>query len=242
MPDIKSINFPPPIADDMVRAILEDRKTVTRRVVKPQPKENEENPHCVISGSIYFDVPDKNFGGNLKSVGPYKPPYRPSDILYVRETWCHIFGRYVYRADFNEITEEAKVLFRPSIHMPREAVRIFLRVTDVRVERLQGITDDDALSEGVQYTDFGTYQPSWEMSLDGGKTFHAAKEAHYPGYHVGTVDTPDKCYPTARGAFHALWNSTIKPANRALYGWDANPWVWVIKFERISREELKQDV
>ena len=73
---------------EMVRAILDGRKTVTRRVVKPQPKENEENPHRIASGSIYFDVPDKTFGGILKSVGPYRPTYRPGDILYVRETFC----------------------------------------------------------------------------------------------------------------------------------------------------------
>ncbi len=88
--------------------------------------------------------------------------------------------------------------WRPSIHMPREAARIFLRVTDVRVERLQNITDEQAEKE-----DFKDYTS------------------------------------TALG-FAELWDSTIKPKDRALYGWAANQWVWVIEFERISKEEAER--
>ena len=129
---------------EMVRAILDGTKTVTRRVVKPQPTEQEENPQKVTSGNWYFDIPDRHFGGIRACVGPYRPPYRPGDILYVRETWA-VWSRTEgtapeihYKAD-GEVLPDVK--WRPSIHMPREAARIFLRVTDVRVERLQEITN-----------------------------------------------------------------------------------------------------
>ena len=96
------------------------------------------------------------------------------------------------------MTPEGKLVsdipWRSSIYMPREAARIFLWVTDVRVERLQEIDDDGIVSEGLAIGD----------------------------------------------PFDELWDSTIKKADRALYGWEADPWVWVIEFERISREEAEQ--
>lgn len=116
---------------EMVRAILDGRKTQTRRVVKPQPQSYS------FDGRVYiFDE------GELQ-----KPSYQSGDILYVRETWCKVPGLppYVYKAScFDGITRK----WHPSIHMPKEAARIFLRVTDVRVERLQHITRDGAISEG----------------------------------------------------------------------------------------------
>lgn len=131
---------------EMVRAILDGRKTCTRRIVKPQPTAHY-GAQCI------------------------KPPYQPGDILYVRETWerfecrnCEgdekgncpkepkksvldkTCGCYMYRAT-DEISGDAK--WRPSIHMPKEAARIWLKVTDVRVERLQEITADDIRNEGL---------------------------------------------------------------------------------------------
>lgn len=196
---------------DMVRAILEGRKTVTRRAVKPQPQESETNPHRLTSGCYYFDVPSKRFPGDLdRIVGPYWPPYQPGDILWVRESWqfipcidCRLYvhggctdtpityedkdsigeGCFIYRADY---PEPQRVYWKPSIHMPRDAARIFLRVKGVGVERLQDIDDAGVTAEGLE---------------------------------IG-------CY------FDELWDSTIKPKDRAAYGWGANPWVWVIQFER----------
>ena len=211
---------------DMVRAILNGTNTVTRRVVRPQLKTK-----CSHGGQHEFIQDDFIEGVNFTGFvcrkcgygvcGPHfkfpvgtswiRPPYRPGDILYVRETWQHGFGgTYLYRASAGYdlfMTADGKLVsdipWRPSIHMPREAARIFLRVTDVRVKRLQDITEEQALSEG------------------------ARKE--YQHYYDNVV--------TAREFFSGIWNSTIKPADRARYGWDANPWVWVIEFERISREE-----
>lgn len=96
--------------------------------------------------------------------------------------------------------------WHPSIHMPREAARLFLRVTDVRVERVQDITYWDCLSEGITEEDI----------------------------EERGANAPDA---SAKWLYAKTWDSTIKPAARDLYGWDANPWVWVIEFERISEEE-----
>lgn len=130
----------------------------------------------------------------------FKPPYQQGDILYVRETWGHPISlnsdkQYVFRAD--KIAEigfkNDSHIWHPSIHMPKEAARIWLRVTDVRVERLQDMTDDDAEAEGCfDYTS------------------------------------------TALG-FPDVWDSTIKKSDIDRYGWDANPWVWVIEFERCDK-------
>lgn len=195
----------------MVKAILEGRKTVTRRVMKPQPY-----------GPLYrkslFDLPGffVTHGGSV-----YIPPYQPGDILYVRESWqffpcfdclksmCDTTpltyedsdsvteGCWIYKADYIE-SDYKRVCWHPSIHMPKKAARIFLRVKDVRVERLQDITEAGKTAEGMH--------AGWQ---------------HYN--------------------FYELWESTIKPADRATYGWEANPWVWVIEFEQISRKEAECD-
>ena len=136
---------------DMVMAIQDGTKTTTRRVVKPQPPKDAKGT---------FERMDN---GNFQlKIAPYeliydyeiKPQYEVGDILYVRETWTkgslnYEKERYYYKAD-NEIPG---CRWEPSIHMPKEAARIFLRVTDVRVERLQDITDEEAEKEGcVDYT------------------------------------------------------------------------------------------
>lgn len=210
---------------DMVRSVLEDRKTVTRRVVKPQPNtkcshggEHEFIRDDFIDGSDFTGFICKKCGYGV--CGPHfrypigtswiRPPSRPSDILYVRETWCKGNDGFSYRADY-DMKGYAPFIFKwlPSIHMPREAARIFLRVTDVKVERLQDITEEQAQAEGAK------------------------------GWMVATDRDWDK-NPNHLIAFRHLWDSTIKKADRALYGWEANPWCWVIEFERISREEAQQ--
>ena len=210
---------------EMVQAIREGRKTQTRRVCKG-----------------YGDC-------NPVQVG-YHPPFKPGDILWVREKWQHVYnfddgdqliegtGRYVYYADnpmpfdywVDPDTGEHKerMTWKPSIHMPKEAARIFLRVKDVRIERLQDITDAGAQSEGVpeigDYPINPVYCPRCKgEGLIGG---------HTGGGYV-EVDCPDCRTDVQR--FSHLWDSTIKPADRDKYGWDANPWVWAIEFERIEK-------
>lgn len=203
MNDVKPILF----NTDMVRAILAGRKTVTRRLVKPQPKK------------IVKNVTSYDYRGVLIAIGEIDgriyeqavASYRPGDILYVRETWTRFNceecngdnitgeclkepdenrGCYMYKAS-DIINGDAR--WRPSIHMPKEAARIFLRVTAVRVERLQDCGNAQAKDEGCTC-----------------------------------------CIQFAR-----IWDSTIKKSDLALYGWDANPYVWVIEFERISKEEAE---
>lgn len=169
---------------DMVRAILEDRKTVTRRVVKPQP---DGRPVPMTKDSCwpgYFAIQ-----GTEKVV---RLPYQPGDILWVRETWAEMPYGFVYRVDGEEPEGwDQDDRWRPSIHMPKKAARLFLRVTGVRVERLQEIDDAGVVAEGLE---------------------------------IG-------CY------FDELWNRTIKKRDLPAYGWDANPWVWVIEFERCDKPE-----
>ena len=187
---------------EMCRAILDGRKTETRRVVKPQPCKGEENPHQLPSGCWFFDVPSLRFPGtNDKIVGPYWSPCQPGDILYVRETWFKDAGRYMFKANYSDgekfyrSGKEVQIRWRPSIHMPKEAARLFLRVKDVQVERLQDITEEEKLKEGAPHG-WGQYN------------------------------------------FYELWDSTIKKGDLPTYGWSANPWVFVIEFERISREDV----
>lgn len=181
---------------EMVRAILDGRKTVTRRVVKPQP---ESRPTPMKKDSCWpgcFAIQ-----GTAKVI---RPPYQPGDTLWVRETWAKsMAGTFMYQADDKAIMVER---WRPSIHMPREAARLFLRVTGVRVERLKDIDGHGILKEGI---DNGKSNPAMSTRWENMQSM----------------------------AFAELWNSTLKSADLPLYGWAANPWVWVIEFERISKDE-----
>lgn len=187
---------------EMVRAILDGRKTVTRRVVMPQP---EGRPIRMTENSCYPGC--YAIEGTPRVI---RPPYQPVDILYVRETWNGDWcDHYIYKADGGSAkaagyTAEPK--WRPSIHMPKEAARLFLRVTGVRVERLKDIDGHGILKEGI---DNGKSNPAMGTRWENMQSM----------------------------AFAELWNSTLKSADLPLYGWAANPWAWVIEFERISKDE-----
>lgn len=204
---------------EMVRAIQGGTKTITRRVLKNQDPERAFNYDYVNDTDGIAREVDLicDMGNNVLEAMVNKIPYFVGDILYVRETWCKGKFRgeeeqYYYRAD-NKIPH---CEWHPSIHMPKEAARIFLRVTNVRVERLQDITEEQAIHEGID--------PHMLLSNRAG----TITEYRIPG-------TCDEC-PTAWGAFIHLWNSTVKKSDLAKYGWAANPWVWVIEFERIEVE------
>lgn len=190
---------------EMVRAILDGRKTQTRRIIKPQPT----NPRWNNVGWLGWD---DGHGYRMR------PPCELGDILWVRETWNHVkFGlgdwHYEYRADYDDPSKWSNRSFaqwRPSIHMPREAARIFLRVTDVRVERLQEITKEQARAEGC---DGRCDCPS--SGTD------------------GSLCCVERDFSLEK--FESVWDSTIKRSDLPLYGWYANPWVWVIEFERCDK-------
>lgn len=211
---------------EMVQAIMDGRKTVTRRLVKPQPNENAKMRY-VYAGGRKGDIGKwHDWQQGATDAPKWNPPYHADDILYVRETWCEGKVSYGEEPDgrcvpfisqcpgeddiipkewaIREVIGIEDVVWRPSIHMPKEAARIFLRVTHVRAERLQDITADECPMEGV-----------WPLA-------------------ACTVGERESYYKTA---FAKLWDSTVKPSEKPSYGWDANPWVWVIEFEKISKEE-----
>ncbi|MFJ2455410.1 hypothetical protein ACIOWK_27360 [Pseudomonas protegens] len=208
----------------MVRAILEGRKTVTRRAVKPQ---FQTAPVDVVDGVPSWDSPSNYAGEVQMNTQRGKPcPYgQPGERLWVREGFGEIYDycehpempgcpdehwhiAWKYRADGEFDMKEWDGVFtgwKPSIHMPRVACRILLEITDVRVERLQAITWEQALDEGIGDHRFECDRP---VEPDG-----------YPACSCGSVGYVD--------TFAVLWNSTGGD-------WDANPWVWVVEFRRVQ--------
>lgn len=218
----------------MVRAILDGRKTQTRRPVNPQPTLTKGSGFSW-KGNLYGSGSDDR-ETNINFAHVACPFGKPGDHIWVRETWQAIhdsvdeFGhveertyapsipkekdRYwhtVYAEHFgDENREDRGFPWRPSIHMPRWASRITLEITGVRVERLHSINERDAVREGLfQLPASGRYclQPGMQYF---GEASHCAKEV-----------------------YSWLWES--------IYGehsWQANPWVWVIEFKRIEEEAL----
>lgn len=213
---IKPILFNKQISTEMVRAILDGRKTCTRRLVKFLPGENSQWTGYIKDGLMLYN------GRNEPCIR--KVPYQLGDILYVRETWCglpvneagHMRGHtiYYYKADGELRPKGWRGTWHPSIHMPKEASRIWLKVTDVRVERLQSITVEGAIREGAE----------------GEKCHHTNAGAFgcTDCMNTGWIEPPQV-------EFMQIWNSTIKKSDIDRYGWDANPYVWVIEFERCEK-------
>jgi hypothetical protein len=196
---------------EMVRAILDGRKTQTRRVIKPQPTDCGLVWRTACGGDFAAWEDD---GLTLDEGRQRKCPYgQPGDLLWVRETWADLRGMgfdvsVAYRADsLRDGREDAdsmrahldySVKWRPSIHMPKRVTRLWLEITDVRVERVQDISEEDAEKEGAE-----------EMF-------------------VNPLNLGDKRKSFIFG-FTCLWDSIN--AKRG-YSWDNNPWVWVIEFRR----------
>lgn len=202
---------------EMVRAILDGRKTVTRRAVKPKSPKACGFYATFNSNGNFEDVYD--YDENEAMFESPQARLHIGDYLYVRETWATeksnicigiksgicphkscdtadgacFADEYIYKVDNLSRTD---VKWSPSIHMPKAAARIFLRVMGVRVERLQDITNEQAIKEG--FIDFDT-----EPAV------------------VGFVET---------------WDEMVKKSDLAECGWNANPWVWVIEFERVEVE------
>ena len=229
---------------EMVRAILDGRKSCTRRIVKSQPQGRLcytfAGGDCGTWGypskTSYetwgneYKLPEDITDEELKR--RWNPPYRTDDILYVRETWKKAPNGYYYYEDWqkNDIADITK--WKPSIHMPKEAARIWLKVTNVRVERLQEITEIQAQAEGIRgYSKDGNLY-KYAVTDDWWIDFH---NKHRKSFFEGTwwQDMPR----TAKDAFSYLWNSTVKKSDLNRYGWNANPCVWVIEFERCEKPE-----
>jgi hypothetical protein len=200
-------------SDPMVRAILDGRKTQTRRVVKPQPPADHPFPQPCVNDGYYWndskdDHDDVSFWPTYSTCLPC--PYgKPGDRLWVREAWAvvpHVTDNgpkhrakgdgtgVTWQADWNANPSGFK--WKPSIHMPRWASRITLEITSVRVERLGDISEADAISEGVL--------------IDG----------------IGNPGGPMR---VSQRAFKIFWQAINGPES-----WAQNPWVWVIEFQKVE--------
>lgn len=192
---------------EMVQAILDGRKTMTRRVIKPQPQNVPADAYMDAynhSPLWNFWLPDNRV---VNTVGPnektfhWKAPYQPGDRLWVRETYrmcdCKAEGckGLYYKADAPEILAK----WKPSILLPKKYARIWLEVVSFRVERVREISEEGAKAEGVD-----------------------------PGPFLGIGVDESKAY---RYAFRDIWN---KLNDKRGFSWDSNPWVWVIEFKRVD--------
>lgn len=199
------------IAADLISALLDGRKSCMRCPVTFLAGENPNWTGYLKDGAMLYN------GRNEPCIE--KTPYQPGEILYVRETWhkytkrvgegesCHLAEFYGYKASISN-SEDANEPWKSPACMPKEAARIWLKITNVRVERLQEITEDGCVSEGVY--------PS------------RCKECNSA---FGCDICPDEGYNEIDD-FSEIWNSTIKKSDIDRYGWDANPWVFVYEFER----------
>jgi hypothetical protein len=202
--NMKPILFSTP----MVQAILDGKKTQTRRIMKPQPSSADET-------GIWYKMKS---GG--ESLDCFPQPVRVGDVLYVRETFaaCETpFGDYLYKADYQTASKADLDIkkWSPSLHMPTDAARIFLRITAVKTERLQDISEQDAIKEGIERV--GSYH-----NTEGGAGMNL-----YENY---LAKGNNQLLPF--DSFKTLWQSINGPES-----WNQNPWVWAYTFERCERPQ-----
>lgn len=197
----------------MVQAILDNRKTMTRRLIKPQPIDNIE-----VDGNFF----EGNHKGYVKVDGHPNwreqfvhefSKYKVGDVLWVRETFNGDHKGYpVYKADVTENLSEfisKGIKWKPSLFMPFAACRLFLKITNIRIEQLHDITNEDAIAEGILKNDNGSFK-NYKF--------------------IGDSIIGDNA---AKNSFFSLWMS-INGSNSYL----ANPWVWVISFERCEKPTI----
>lgn len=212
---------------EMVRAILDGRKDATRKIVKGFIPDDAVWGYTAFTPKGYISCRGTFADGYGEKF--FKLPCEPGDILYVRETVWQKVGHYLdvdgetkpsWYNEFRYVATDEKPetgwnyswAKRPSIHMPKEAARIWLKITDVRVERLQDMKDEDFEKEGLE-------------------NFCKKCSALFSDCDNCLNDGGMEEY------FKELWNSTIKKSDIDTYGWGANPWVWVIEFERCEKPE-----
>ena len=239
---VKSILF----NTEMVKAVLDGRKTQTRRIIKPQP--------LFFTGRHYvFD--DETCPKKWEDCDNFiaTAPFQTGDVLYVRETWRALEAGYPprnsvieYRAGgtqkFDDIvaipTEKGE--WKPSIFMPKSVARIFLRVNDVRVERLHAMKLDDIEKEGID-----DVKPDEESDFlcnycpldEGTKGVHCYGGEPIMCEGAKCEDAMEAWVGEYTGEFAKVWDSTMPKRDIEKYGWEVNPFVWVIEFEKISKEE-----
>lgn len=231
---------------EMVRAILDGRKDATRRIVKGFIPDDAVWGYTAFTPKGYISCRGTFADGYGEKF--FKLPCEPGDILYVRETfaWCPCwdcgldiepgrcsnatakiykegeYGCYMYRASCEDNEYPSADTWHPSIHMPKEAARIWLKVTDVKIERLQEMKPVDVIKEGA-------YPDCWDCLNTYGES---GSQCCY-----GTEEECSQCDEVMM-EWEKLWNSTIKKSDLDRYGWNANPYVWVISFERCEKPKI----
>jgi hypothetical protein len=204
MSKIKPILF----STAMVQAEYANRKTQTRRTQGLE--EVNKNPiNWEVAG---VDDDHVLFSGRNGEYVTQNRKYRKGDILWVRESFAKVpitaYGKeFIYKADFDRSYSGG---WKPSIHMPKAAARIFLEVTNVRIERLQDISEADAIAEGIQYNE----------AVDG------------YAYYLNPQLPGDLQCLRPDVSFMTLWQSINGEES-----WDANPWVWVYDFKAVERPD-----
>lgn len=215
---------------DMVKAILEGRKTQTRRLLNPQPDiegaisytilppgYSQDEPKDLTHWQFELLVEDEIDIQDTLQYQYFKCPYgKPGDhlngdLLYVRETFCYIPEEgYIFKADVPQ-EDWKRFVWKPSIHLPKKAARLWLQFRSLKVERLQDISEEDAIAEGVKKLyetpsggAFKPYMDNTDLRVIG----------------VGPINS-----------FSQLWKSIHGPNS-----WDLNPWVWVVEFEVVSKD------
>ena len=279
---------------DMVTALLNGTKAVTRRPLKPyNPIKSTRMGGYKQGDGLWVEktddityVKDYSFSTCWYSLNEYIKrcsKYQIGDVLYVRETWkCHCARRFDANVDilYKAGGKPKRIEFAngnidlanrddydvfiskwfnhdkwiPSLHMPKELARIFLKITDVRLEPLQNITNDQAKTEGVNHL----YDDLSDAEYDRwSKAVHITTpkdQQHYRNYlwhgNFGKYGTGNKVsdnwpyqqsgYDDPKDSFSSLWNSTVPLKDWETYGWNANPYVWVIEFEPLTEDEIKQ--
>ena len=219
----------------LVRAILSGQKIQTRRVVKRQPAPGQGMVNAAYCGDRHLWLRDGRCSESDPAYEWRCPVGKPGDRIYVRETFvqgyeedrdtgvlltCDEEGNEIpkttwYRATNRDLTwsndgeSEVNVPWKPAIHMPKALARLWLEVTGVRMERLQSISEDDCITEGIHALPHQAAEPGcwWTSDVAAGAALHGR---------------------TPRNAFQLLWESTGGD-------WHANPWVWVIDFKRIEK-------
>lgn len=193
----------------MVQAILAGRKTQTRRVVKPQPPEKFSN-----FGSAIAFITDKTLNHTV-----HCPYGNVGDVLWVRESFSRLLtGELIYKANAESKYDKPALGWKPSIHMPFTACRLFLKIKSIRVERLQAITMADATAEGIEPVNM-----SFSQIIQSGQLYrdYSSKDKNFLHDALGP-----------QISFETLWKEI-----NGNESWDANPWVWVIEFERIEKPQ-----
>lgn len=222
----------------MVHAILNGQKTQTRRVVKWNKKiENPKLGFTAFCDEREFAVRGVHENGQYGE-SLFNAPICKGDVLWVRETWekminGHNEEYFVYKAD--DYFEKPCEKWKPSIFMPKEACRLFLEVTKVRLERLHDIKEFDAIAEGIdsfynelfKETRYRDYYHGKRRDRDFDAYPNTAKSIGYS--HYGGNPWPDWRDPIA--SFSSLWESI----NAKKQSWDSNPWVWVYEFKQVEK-------